>query len=173
MVEAIFFDLYETLITEFDPNWKPVPSLAEMLGIDEEICLAEWNARYRDSMTGVIPNFSSMLREVCQAANQPVDEKMIEQLYQERLEIKAVPFRQIEDDVIQALEHIRDKGIKTGLITNVRPEEGAAWEGCRLSPLFDEVVFSCKVGSVKPEPQIYHIACSNLGVTPKQSLFNV
>jgi len=87
------------------------------------------------------------------------------------IEIKAVPFRQIEDDVIQALEHIRDKGIKTGLITNVRPEEGAAWEGCRLSPLFDEVVFSCKVGSVKPEPQIYHIACSNLGVTPKQSLF--
>ncbi len=31
---AVLFDLYETLITEFDPNWRPgAPIVAEQLGL--------------------------------------------------------------------------------------------------------------------------------------------
>ena len=34
MLQAVFFDLYETLITECDPHWTPSPSTADQLGID-------------------------------------------------------------------------------------------------------------------------------------------
>jgi hypothetical protein len=33
-LQAVFFDLYETLITEFDPDWTPSPSTADQLGVD-------------------------------------------------------------------------------------------------------------------------------------------
>jgi hypothetical protein len=34
VLQAVFFDLYETLITECDPHWTPSPSTADQLGID-------------------------------------------------------------------------------------------------------------------------------------------
>ena len=171
MADAIFFDLYETLITELDPNWKPQPSLAERLGIDEETCLSVWKAKYRDSMVSAISDFRCILREIYDEADKQVDENLIEQLYLERLASKAMPFSRIEDSVIDVLCKIRDKKIKLGLISNARPEEAAAWQESRLSSLFDSVVFSFEAGSLKPEPQIYHIGCDRLNVTPNASLF--
>lgn len=171
MVEAIFFDLYETLITELDPNWQPTPSLAQRLGIDEDVCLSEWRARYRASMTGAITDYRCVLRQICNAAGKPIDQELIEQLYQERLATKAMPFARIEDSVVDALQRIRDKEIKPGLISNARPEEVQAWHDCRLASLFDSVVFSFEAGSLKPEPEIYHIGCGRLEVAPDRSLF--
>jgi hypothetical protein len=42
VLEAVFIDLYETLITEFDPHWKPMPSTAERLGVDQRAFRAAW-----------------------------------------------------------------------------------------------------------------------------------
>ncbi len=35
-INAVCFDLYEILITQFDPNWEPTPSPAERLGVSLE-----------------------------------------------------------------------------------------------------------------------------------------
>ena len=45
MVSAVFFDLYETLITECNTSRSPVPALATRLGIDEARLRAEWDVR--------------------------------------------------------------------------------------------------------------------------------
>jgi hypothetical protein len=42
VLQAVFFDLYETLITEFDPDWTPSPSTADQLGVDAGLFEREW-----------------------------------------------------------------------------------------------------------------------------------
>ena len=171
MVSAVFFDLYETLITECNTSRSPVPALATRLGIDEARLRAEWDVRREKSMTGTIPDYPSLLREICRSVGNPVEEALLEQLRQERVALKVAPFRQIEDDVLRGLEHIRDSGIQIGLISNVRPEEAAGWATCRLAPLTDDAIFSCEVGTLKPDPHIYLLACSRLDVTPERCIF--
>ncbi|HEY94165.1 MAG TPA: HAD family hydrolase, partial [Dehalococcoidia bacterium] len=40
-----------------------------------------------------------------------------------------------------------------------------------LSDYFDVSVFSCRVGIMKPDPRIYHIACDQLSLEPEECLF--
>ncbi len=46
MVEAVLFDLYETVVTEFNPHWRDHSALTvgEQLGLREEVFRAEWRA---------------------------------------------------------------------------------------------------------------------------------
>ena len=40
MIKAVIFDLFETLVTEFDPEFTPPnPSIADRLGIPEGVFL--------------------------------------------------------------------------------------------------------------------------------------
>ena len=44
-VTAVIFDRYETLITQFDPNWEPPKvSVAERMGIEEEVFRRNWTS---------------------------------------------------------------------------------------------------------------------------------
>ncbi|MBM3235182.1 HAD family hydrolase [Candidatus Poribacteria bacterium] len=171
MIEAVFFDLFETLVTEFDPNWKPGPSVAEQLGVDEKVFGMEMHARQKKRYIGVFPDYPSVLRDVYQVMGYSVDEEAIKKLNSERLTAKAAPFACIEDDVIHALKSIKQMKLKIGLISNCSPEEVIAWDACRLSCFFDDVVFSFQVGCAKPEPKIYHLACQRLNVKPEQCIF--
>jgi epoxide hydrolase-like predicted phosphatase len=62
--------------------------------------------------------------------------------------------------------------LKTGLLSN-------AWTGLRraletqwgIADVFDVIVISAEVGLVKPDPAIYHLALSQLGVAPEEAIF--
>ena len=59
---------------------------------------------------------------------------------------------------------------KTALLTNgVR--EWAHLRALACPEIFDVVVDSCEVGFRKPEPQIYEVACTRLGVEYKDAVF--
>lgn len=171
--KAVFFDLYETLITEFDPHWQPgaSPSVAEQIGMDDEVFTSAWRSLRHERETGVLPDFPSALREICQITDHPLNETQFAQLHKERLDSKAKPFAQIDEGVMRMLQVIRQMGVKMGVISNCMAEEVAAWETSSLAPIFDSVVFSYQAGCMKPDPKIYHRACRKMGVEPEQSLF--
>ncbi len=170
-IQAVFFDLYETVITEFDPYCKPVPTTAERLGLSQERFAAEWRARQQQRMTGAYVDYRSVLREICVATDQPIDEALIEQLHAERLVAKAMPFARVDDDIVDALAAIRRLGVKVGLISNCTAEEVAQWESSALRALFDDAVLSYQVGYAKPAREIYLLACQRLDVQPARSIF--
>ncbi len=62
-------------------------------------------------------------------------------------------------------------GYKTGILSNsfvgAREREQ---ETHRLEDLCDVIVYSHEEGCLKPDPQIYHIACERLGVTPRRAV---
>jgi HAD superfamily hydrolase (TIGR01509 family) len=170
-IKAVFFDLYETLITERNIHKLGATIVAARLGIAATAFEVEWRRHKEQRLCGFYSNYIDALRAVCREIDQPVDESALQQLYMEWKANKAVPFAQIDITIVQLLQQIRQIGIRIGLISNCMPEEAAAWLNCSLAPLFDAAVFSCQIGCTKPTPYIYHRACQLLHVTPEQSIF--
>ncbi|HZC25649.1 MAG TPA: HAD family hydrolase [Actinopolymorphaceae bacterium] len=170
---AVVFDLYETLVTEFESGWQPQPAPAERLGIQPEIFDRVWRARKADRMTRTV-DYRDVLREACEAAGAvpPASvEPIIATLYAERLDTKAGPLLDVERPVLDALRVLRDMGYKLALVSNCSVEEVAAWERSPLAPMFDDVLFSYRVGIAKPAGAIYVEACARLQVLPEHCAY--
>ena len=73
--------------------------------------------------------------------------------------------------MLEAVQRIRARGLKTAALTNNWQDEGSE-EGTRaLRPHFDAFVESSIVGLRKPDPRIYQHACDELGVRPAEAVF--
>ncbi|MCM3626064.1 HAD-IA family hydrolase [Paenibacillus glycanilyticus] len=173
-IQAVFFDLFETLITEFE-NGKRKASRSNhfvaQLGIDSKLFEAEWKKRQEHRMNGTFPDFPSVLEDILNTLGHDVPEESIHAIHEQRIASKSIPFNGIDSSVLEMLEQLRSEGVKIGLISNCTPEEVKAWEASALAPYFDDVVFSYAVHSAKPEPVIYQLACQRLGVLPSEAIF--
>jgi len=169
--KAILFDLYETLISEFDPAATPRPSMATRLGVEEATFAAAWRQVYTQRMTGTIPDFPAALHAICQRLGATPDAAVIAQLHRERLAAKARPFTNIVTPIVELIQRLHAMSIKLGVLSNAAREEGAPWETCVLAPCFDTVIFSYQVGCMKPDPQVYRLACERLGTAAADTLF--
>lgn len=170
---AVIFDLFETLITEYDADWRPGQTTESRLGIPSETYSTVWRSWYQARMTTVV-DYRDVLRDVCTRAGVPIGPgtaATIETLYAERLALKARPLLTVDLRVINLLMQLRNQGLKLGVLSNCAVEEVAGWPDSALAPLFDDVVFSYQVGSVKPDPRIYRRVCDGLGVAADRVIF--
>jgi putative hydrolase of the HAD superfamily len=77
--------------------------------------------------------------------------------------------RQINLQMVRAVQALADRGIQTALVSNSwGPREGYPWD--RL-PRFSEVVVSAEVGIRKPDSAIYELAANKLGRAPADCVF--
>ena len=84
------------------------------------------------------------------------------------------PARKVASMSEALLDSLRDRGFKTGLVSN-------AWdprwllerdlEEMGLLSRLDSIVFSSEVGVRKPRPEIFYHALDELGVEPERSVF--
>ncbi|GAB4275420.1 MAG: HAD-IA family hydrolase [Coriobacteriia bacterium] len=73
------------------------------------------------------------------------------------------------DDVVPALERLKARGVKTGIISNWDRRLRSILVGLGLHGLLDAVVSSAMVGLHKPDPRIFELACGRLGVLPERA----
>ena len=84
------------------------------------------------------------------------------------------PAMQVGSTSVALLEALRNRSLKTGLVSNATDP---GWllridlERQGLAPYLDAVVFSSEVGKRKPHPAIYEAALSELGVAAESTLF--
>ena len=79
---------------------------------------------------------------------------------------------QVRDFMVDLVRDLRERGIRTGIITNNIAEFGTMWRSMiPVDELFDDVVDSSEVAIRKPDPAIYLLACERLGVAPEATLF--
>jgi len=62
-------------------------------------------------------------------------------------------------------------GKKIALVSNADFNEIVAWNRSPIAPLFDVTIFSCEVGFVKPEREIYELAMNRLSATVPDCVF--
>ena len=172
MLKAVIFDLYETLITQFDPNWDP-PKMSEAgrLGIEEETFRRHWDPLRVGWRKGCPDRYEEVLLAVCEASGRTPDKRAIAELARERHDSRPPPFENIEPAIMELIDGLRSRGLKLGVVTNSTSSDIEPWPRCQLAPYFDALVASCDVGMLKPDPRIYECCMNALGVTAAETVF--
>ncbi len=172
--KAVFFDLFETLITEFADRQrisKRHYDYDKLLGLTNEEFKSEWNKRFERRMSGHFEHFAEVIRDITASRGLPCDESAVRYLYEQRTAEKKLPFREINPDIADMLQRLRSMGLRIGLISNCTEEEVQGWEDSGLAEYFDDRIFSYEAKCCKPDAKIYELACSRLGVAPHESVF--
>lgn len=80
--------------------------------------------------------------------------------------------KEIDPNVVRTIQELRDKGYKTGMLSNAGPEILQQYfDDQGLAELFDEMVISYKVRLLKPDVKIYELMAEKLGVSCPEVLF--
>lgn len=166
------FDLYETLITYFDPAWSPPPqTIAARLGVPEPVWAEHWRSLQMEWEAGTIESYSHTLTRLCTLAEVQPSPELLSQLHDERVQRSTRPFSTIEPAIIALLTELKRINVKTAVITNASNLDTAPWLTCTLAPFIDEFVASHSVRLLKPDPEIYALACQRLNVQRQEAIF--
>jgi putative hydrolase of the HAD superfamily len=164
---AVVFDLWETLV-----DWPRAESevvrrrWSELLDITLDELDRHWydpNA-YRLRESGPL---APAVQALCAAVGSDLEPEELISLRREQTRKALVP----REGVLETLAGLRDRGLRTGLITNCTEDVSEVWGESPLAATFDACVFSSTVGYVKPDLRIYELACEALAVAPTSCLF--
>ena len=106
-----------------------------------------------------------IIRELARAIDPAITEEAILATTANRIKRFEATVVDIPEATHMTLAALRASGKRLGLISNADVMEVAAWDKSPLARRFDVAVFSCEVGSAKPEPDIYTMALERLGVS--------
>jgi len=181
-IEAVLFDFHSTLVDQGNPHawlelaWRHAGragSPRETLGAARAGQLADWMNRIWEHVLEVDPDNQRDLssrrhREVYDALMDrvpEVDEELSASLYEVMLETW-VPY----DDALPTLRALKARGLKLALISNVGVDVRGVLVRGGMGDLFDAVILSFEVGSVKPQRSLFQLALDALGVPPGRAL---
>ena len=171
-IKAVIFDLFGTLIDSFNSQeYKQILSeMASALSLPEDSFYDLWTGSFNQRALGVFKTIEESFEFISNQLNKPVNVEGIEKAVQIRLnysKMTLVP----RNDAITTITQLKSLGFKIGLISDCTYEIPLIWDKTSFSQHFDSVIFSCNVGIKKPDPEIYHLACRNLKVKPKNCLY--
>jgi len=164
---AVVFDLWDTLVDWPLDDWHVLERrIATRLGVSEERFREMWRdeAAYRSRQVGPL---APSLLELCRALDSDAE---VEELVTWRHEFTRrwlVP----RPGAVATLVELRGRGFRVGLISNCSEDVPDVWDTTELAPLFDAAVFSATVGCMKPEREIYELACARLDIAPTDCIF--
>jgi putative hydrolase of the HAD superfamily len=170
MINAVLFDLFETLITEYWTHPTRASSLAATLELENDAYRVEWKARRARIVLGQV-SFAEALTEICQTLTGSADTGAIQRVCKQRVREKAAAYARIDDEVTALITDLARRGIGLAVISNGFEEDVRPWSHCSLAREFQCTVFSCVEGVAKPDPEIYLRAVRRLGVQPATAVY--
>jgi len=167
---AVLFDLFHT-VTALESTWSSGPMTRQMLGVSKEAWDEQLLEKSRARLAGEMRDPIAIIRTMAHAIDPTIPQSAIETAVANRMERFAGALINVPPETLRVLRALRTGGKTLGLVSNADVTEVAAWDRSPMAPLFDSAVFSCHVGSVKPERRIYEVCMNALGVTPAQCMF--
>lgn len=165
VIEAVVFD-YGGVIC---PGQRPGPlrRLQELTGLSGP-ALRESYFRHRDAYDGDAIDGGGYWRRVLASAAVAVDDGLLAQLIHQ----DTLSWSEVDARVLAWAARLRAAGLITGILSNMPRDEldwfesQWPWLGC-----FTPRLFSCRVGCIKPGPQIYGHLLRLLPCPPERILF--
>jgi putative hydrolase of the HAD superfamily len=164
-IRAVLVDLYDTLL------WSDWPVMrAEMerrFGLDEQRLIQAFVDTRAARSVGVYPSAEEDLKAVLRAAGvEPEDDVIHDYLVRYRSE-----GLHLWDDSVPTLRALRDRGVRTAIVSNCDHSTRPAVEELGLDAEVDAMVLSYEVGAAKPDPRIYGAALQAVDVAAADAVF--
>ena len=182
MIQAVFFDLYGTL-AGFQPDRFQIQSQAcQQFGFEvtpegilrgyalADAFMSEQNAvrpvrtlssNERDEF------FAEYERRVLRGCGFDVSVQKAAEVWKT---VREIPYHMARyDDVLPALDLLKQQGFTLGLISNMNAPGDQLAEDMGLTPCLDLVVTSGEIGMEKPHPPIFHEALRRAGVSAAEA----
>ncbi len=168
---AVIFDLFGTLVNDFmSVMGQSHDELAAILNVPYEPFMQQWREITGRRTLGEFQTVEASIGYVCGALGVAVNEEQMARAVEFRLDYTRralVP----KPNAVATLEQLRNEGLKIGLLSNCSIEIPILWPETEFAALFDALVFSSREGIKKPAPEIYHLACQRLSVTPEECMY--
>ena len=162
-LRAVVFDLWNTLAVWPEDLWAETrPRVAEQLGLTSEEFDTRWYGELAPMReTGPMGDVLALFDLSPEATSKVIA------LRRDVTKKGLVPV----PGAVETLRVLRERGLKTGLITVCSEDVALLWEETDFHGLFDTEVFSAAVGLRKPDPRIYRLALELLGVEAEEAVF--
>lgn len=171
-MKTVFFDLFETLITEKTRNAyrSRAPMYVKMRTTRDKMS-RWWDDFGERVMTGGFPDSLGRFLHMRDEVGSLVPDSEISGIAREYEQWKRRVLSEVDPAAFEMLSRIRTLGLGVGIISNAMPNEALAWDSCPLRDHVDDAVFSCSVGIMKPDREIYDLACRRMRVEPSDAYF--
>lgn len=170
MTKGVFFDLFFTLIL---PSYPAGRKECDVLGmsVEEWEGYAEEEHLYRERALGIVASESDILERItAQIPAHFTPEQRAEALLRREQRMCAA-LSEVPEMAVEVLKELQKRRIKIGLISNCDRIDIKFWGQSKLAKFFDDAVFSCEVGLLKPDKRIYRLAVKRLGLRPSECVF--
>ncbi len=166
---TFFFDLFHTLtypgILEEDAReWH-------IFGVSREDWIEYSISTYPDRGLGRVRDFKKILETIVLATGADYDEDRLKFA----LEIRINKFRQclekVPGNILSALQSLVDAGKKLCLISNADCIDKNGWDSSPLKDLFHYAIFSCDVGLLKPDREIYSLGLRAMNCEGRDAVY--
>ena len=170
MISAVCFDLFETLI---EPHVELLATESAPLGISAK----EWEAVHweekisNDRGLGRIKTEEELIDRLCALLPFTPTKEQKNAVLQAKRERMKKCLVEVPAEILKTIRELKKRGFKIGLVSNADVCDIAAWAESPLSPFFDDAIFSCDVGLLKPDRKIYEMSLHHLGVKAENALF--
>ena len=166
---AALFDFFGTL-TQSVQRGPQHADIARSLGCDPDAVLGVLDRSFRARARGLFGSAEATLRWVSEQAGGNPDSCTLRAAIDARIRALRADTR-LRPEAVGALQHLKDRGIRTAVISDCTHELPAFLPQLPVAPLLDARVFSVEVGRCKPDPAMYLTACWELGVPPEECLY--
>lgn len=170
MIKAIYFDLFFTLIV---PTYEKANNEYDILNlaVGEWEEYAENETLYYERALGFVKTEKEIIEKIISLIPFEVSVVQKEQILFAREQRMKNALKMISNEILVTLQKLKLKDIKLGLISNADCIDCKYWNQSPLCKYFDDSIFSCNVGLLKPDRKIYELAMQRLNVSPEQCLF--
>lgn len=169
MIQAVIFDMYETLITHYQcPLYFGVQMAADA-GISVDKFQTLWRQTDYDRTVGNM-TFEEVV-ELILRQNQCYSEELLQKIIYKRKQTKEACFRHLHPEIIPMLSKLKERGLRVGLISNCFSEEAGVIRRSVLFPYFDAVYLSYEQGVRKPDAEIYQRCMDGFALKPEECLY--
>lgn len=159
MIRGVFFD-YGGVLTESGHRGYVTNAIADLYGLDSvashELKKARDAMYHGDDEDAFFRTLNRVFRK-----------DVTKEMFLERVKRSLV----LSEPVYDLARRLRAKGIKTGILSNVFSISAYAVRNHGGYEGFSPIVLSSQEGYAKPEPEIYKIAASRMGLPAAQILF--
>lgn len=170
---AVIFDLFGTLVPDImGPLYQVVAEkMAKVLSVPADQFSELWFGTVYERNIGIFQTIEDNISHICKKLNTVVNELQVFQAAQIRYKYVQQTMNSPRKGALKTIVELRNKGVKTGLLSDCSSSEEEIWPITPFAALFDVTVFSSEVKLKKPDIKIFQLAANSLQVTVNECIY--